>query len=186
VAPRISWVNSIRKPETHSVDAPEIIERTRDGQWNGWITEVRAGTRAKDTLPAVFPSGTFSSRNGTNGSVAEKLIQHSGLLCADLDKLGDDLETVRGLLNASKYVCASFVSPSGDGLKAWFYVLPDAVLHAGSFRAVEKYVLELTGKKIDPGCKDVGRLCFISDDPGAYYNPNRCELAPLPEPEKPP
>src|SRR5262249_17247244 len=28
-------------------------------------------------------------------------------------------------------------------------------------------------------------LCFISSDAEAYYNPNRCELTPLPEPEKP-
>ena len=86
---------------------------------------------------------------------------------------------------ASKHLCASFASPSGNGLKAWFYVPPDANLHAGSFRAVEKYMLELTRIQIDQACKDVGRLCFVSDDPEAYYNPNRCELAPLPEPEKP-
>jgi BT4734-like, N-terminal domain/AAA domain len=183
--PAISWVNSIRKAETHSADARDIIERMRDGQWKKWIAEVRAGKRPKDSLPAVMPSGTFSSRDGTNGSVADKLIQHSGLLCADLDKLGDDLEVIRGRLNTSKYLCTSFASPSGNGLKAWFYVPPDANLHAESFRAVEKYVLELTGIQIDQACKDVGRLCFVSDDPEAYYNPSRCELAPLPEPEKP-
>jgi hypothetical protein len=183
--PAISWVNSIRKAETHSVDARDIIERIRDGQWKKWIAEVRAGKRPKDSLPAVMVSATFTSRDGTNGWVADKLIQHSGLLCTDLDKLGDNLEVIRERLNASKYLYASFVSPSGSGLKAWFYVAPDANSHAGSFRAVEKYVLEFTGIQIDQACKDVGRLCFISDDSEAYYNPNRCELAPLPEPEKP-
>ena len=183
--PAISWLDSVLKAETHRVDARDIIKRMRDGQWKQWIAEVRAGKRPKDSLPAVMPSGTFRSRDGTNGSVAEKLIRHSGLLCADLDKLGDNLEVIRGRLNASKYVYASFVSPSGSGLKAWFYVTPDANSHAGSFCAVEKYMLELTGIQIDQACKDMGRLCFISDDPEAYYNPNRCELAPLPEPEKP-
>jgi hypothetical protein len=185
MSPAISWLNSICKTETSNADARDIIERIRDEQWKGWIGAVRAGERPKDTLPSVMVSGTFSSRDGTNGAVAEKLIQHSGLLCADLDNIGDDLEQIRGQLNSSKHLCASFVSPSGKGLKAWFYVPADASLHAGSFRAVEKHVLELTGRKIDQACKDVGRLCFISSDSEAYYNPNRFELTPLPEPEKP-
>jgi hypothetical protein len=183
-APRISWVNSIRNAETRSVDARDIVERIRDGEWQQQIAEVRAGKRPKNSLPAVMPSGVFSSRNGTNGSVAENLTQHSGVLCADLDNLGGELEVIRGQINSSKYVCASFVSPGGNGLKVWCYVSPDASLHAASFRAVEKYVLELTSVQIDQACKDVGRLCFISADYEAYYNPNRCELAPLPEPER--
>ena len=92
MSPAISWLNSIRKTETSNADARDIIERIQKEQWRGWINAVRAGERPKDTLPSVMVSGTFSSRDGTNGAVAEKLIQHSGLLCADLDNIGDDLE----------------------------------------------------------------------------------------------
>jgi hypothetical protein len=45
--PAISWVNSIRKAETYSVDARDIIERIRDGQWKEWITEGLSGVRLK-------------------------------------------------------------------------------------------------------------------------------------------
>jgi hypothetical protein len=33
--------------------------------------------------------------------------------------------------------------------------------------------------------KDLARLCFVSDDPDLYHNPDAIEIEPLPEPEKP-
>ena len=66
-----------------------------------------------------------------------------------------------------------------------FRVPADASKHAGSYRAVEKHVRELTGVQIDQSGKDIGRLCFMSYDPELYHNPHATELEPLPEPEKP-
>jgi hypothetical protein len=66
-------------------------------------------------------------------------------------------------------------------LKVVFRVSADASKHAGSFRAVQKHVLELTGVQIDESGKDVSRLCFMSYDPQIYVNENARELAPLPE-----
>src|SRR5262249_53928651 len=112
-------------------------------------------------------------------------VNHSGLLCADLDSLNGDLYTVREKLWQSPHAYAVFISPSGDGLKAVFRVPADATMHAGSFRAVEKHVRELTGKQIDQSGKDIARLCFLSYDPTVYYNASAREIEPLPEPEKP-
>ena len=53
---------------------------------------------------------------------------------------------------------ALFLSPTGNGLKAVFRVPADASKHAGSFRAVEKHVRELTGIQIDESGKDY-RAC---------------------------
>ena len=61
-----------------------------------------------------------------------------------------------------------------------FRVPADASKHAGSYRAVEKHVRELTGVQIDESCKDVARLCFMSYDPELYVNENAIELEPLP------
>ena len=91
---------------------------------------------------------TFSQRAN------DKLIKYSGLLCADLDSLGAHLAEANKKLEASPHAVAVFLSPSGDGLKVIFRVGDDASKHAGSFRAVEKHVRDLTGVQIDQACKD--------------------------------
>src|SRR5262249_9141174 len=118
-------------------------------------------------------SGTFSRRRN------EYLRQHSGLLCADIDALdGNDLNEVRAKLQTSPYVVAGFLSPTGSGLKVIFKVPADAQKHLGSFRAVERHVLEFIGVQIDESGKDLSRLCFVSDDPEASLNLNAQEITP--------
>ena len=63
----------------------------------------------KKKLPGVMWSGTFSSREKP---VAEKLIAPSGLLCADLDSFGHDLQIVREKLKPSPHLLALFLSPT--------------------------------------------------------------------------
>jgi len=111
-------------------------------------------------------SGRFSQRT------SEKLIEHSGYLCADLDSLGKRLPEIHEKLRNSLHVLAVFLSPSGDGLKAVFRVPADATKHQGSFRAIEKHIKELTGVQIDKSGKDVSRLCFVSSAPDLYVNEN--------------
>ena len=77
---------------------------------------------------------------------------------------------MREKLSDSPHLWTLFKSPSGDGLKAVFRVPADQAKHAGSFRAVEQHVKQLTGVQIDQACKDVARLCFLSYDPELIYN----------------
>jgi hypothetical protein len=189
--PQISWVKSATDSETENTTADKVVTAIRSGGKNEirkQIEAIRAAAKAGDKqktgelkkkLPAFLWSGTFRQRKN------DALIKHSGLLCADLDSLNSDLPDVREKLKASSHLWTLFVSPSGDGLKAVFRVPADAAKHAGSFRAVEKQVRELTTKQIDQSCKDPARLCFISYDPELYHNPDAVELEPLPEPEKP-
>jgi Protein of unknown function (DUF3987)/VirE N-terminal domain len=194
----ISRVDNATSVETTDTAVEKVIEAIRTGgkRLKGQITQIRnrfeselaitgdykkaklAVDALKKQLPAVTWSGTFSKRAN------DALIDHSGLLCADLDSLNGELASVREKLLTSPYLWALFVSPSGDGLKAVFRVPADAAKHAGSFRAVERLVLELTGIQIDQSGKDAARLCFMSYDPDIYANPDARETEPLPEPEK--
>jgi hypothetical protein len=199
---KISVVTSATDIETQDYDASKVIEAIRTGgkKLRGQVEEIRATMRreltrhgdekrAKQTageikkqLPAVMWCGTFSSREKP---ASDKLISHSGLLCADLDSLNGELPAVREKLSDSPYLWTLFESPSGDGLKAVFRVPADLAKHAGSFRAVEQHVKRLTGVQIDEACKDVARLCFLSYDPELIHKANAREIEPLPEPEKP-
>jgi Protein of unknown function (DUF3631)/VirE N-terminal domain len=197
----ISVVENATSVETHNKSVDEVLRAIREGgrggKIKGLITQIRnnyayeaevvgdkkkakeKASELKRSLPAVLWSGTFAKRAN------DALIQHSGLLCADLDDLGDSLEDVHAALRRSPHLWALLTSPSGTGLKAVFRVPPDASIHLASFRAIEKHVQELAGAQIDESCKDPARLCFMSYDPDLYHNPDAAELEPLPEPEKP-
>ena len=127
---------------------------------------------AKRALPGALFSGRFSSRERP---VAEKLIEHSGLICADLDHI-DDIAGTRAKLSESPYVRAVFLSPTGTGLKVLVRVEPNVERHSASWKAVKAHIMELTELEIDEACKDVSRLCFASWDPDMSNNPNAVEL----------
>src|SRR4029077_5314107 len=191
--PVISLVESAGQTDTTNTHPHIIIANTRFGTWRERIEKIRrmfnktlkstgdrkaakeAVAAEKKKLPGILWSDLFSRRG------REGLTEHSGLLCADLDDLGESLPDVRAKLEKTPYLSAVFVSPTGEGLKAIFRVPADASKHLASFRAVERHVLDLTGIQIDQACKDVARVCFVSYDPSAYSNANACEIAPLPE-----
>jgi len=191
-------VASSRSTEPRPVYADKILRAIKSGRWEKQIKEIRrlfftrtvqihdpkaarlAVDPLKKKLPAILWSGRFSHRAN------DGLIQHSGLIGADLDSLGDELADVRAQLVSSQHVLAVFRSPTGKGLKVIFCVPRDAQKQLNSFRAVEKHVLDLTGIQIDQSRKDLAGMCFVSFDPELYYNPNATQIEPLPEPEKPP
>ena len=195
--PIISFVENAGQTETTNANPRFIIGNTRLGKWRRPILEIRrifnetltrtgdrkaakeAVAAEKKKLPGILWSGLFSRR------ASEGLTEHSGLLCADLDDLGENLQDVRAKLQKSPYLWALFVSPTGEGLKAIFRVPANGSKHLASFRGVERHVLDLTGIQIDQACKDVARMCFVSYDHDAYSNSNACELAPLQELRKP-
>jgi BT4734-like, N-terminal domain len=178
----ISMVAHAAATQTRQVDAEKIICAIKAGRWEKPVKEIRslysqtllktcdrksaklAVDFLKKKLPAILPSGNFSTRAN------DALIQHSGLICADLDSLGENLQDVRDNLLKSSCLWALFLSPTGDGLKAIFRVSADPLKHLASFGAVERHVLEVTGTQIDQACKDPARLCFVSCDSDLCFN----------------
>jgi len=175
------------------VDALAIFNAIKKGRWREEVGRIRrlysetlkrtgshdkakkAVEHLKKNLPGVTWSGKFSRRGN------EYLLQHSGLFGGDIDADalgGKDPKEVRAKLRTSLYVVAVFLSPTGHGLKVIFRAPPDASKHEGSFRTVRQHVLDLTGVQIDESGKDLARLCFVSDDPDAYLNPNAQEITP--------
>jgi hypothetical protein len=199
----VSCVKTAKDTTTQHYDAREIIESIRTEKYFklrepvekirqrfGSVIVSTGGDRkaakgavaeAKKRLPAVLWSGRFRNRKRND---PDKLSQHSGLLCADLDEVGERVAEVRASLVKSPHLWALFVSPTGDGLKCVFRVPADAERHKASFREVERHVRDLTGVQIDESCSDVSRLCFLSHDPNAYLNGDAIELPPLSETEK--
>lgn len=118
-------------------------------------------------LDYVTPSGVFSYCSDS------KLLQHSGLLCMDLDELGDRLEELFELLLADPLfeTLLLFRSPRGNGLKWWIAIDLTRCDHRTWFTAVRNYLMatyHLTDEQVDKHCGNVSRACFLSYDPQAY------------------
>ena len=133
-APDVSMVEKAAETKTHDATAEAITRAIRSDKWRTAVEAIRgtfervlketgdhtaakkAVDPAKKKLPAIQSSGRFSSRDKP---AADRLIQHSGLLCADLDGLGDSLSEVRQKLITSPHLWVLFLSPTGEGLKVF-------------------------------------------------------------------
>lgn len=122
----------------------------------------------KQFLPSACFSGVFCKRND------QHLLQHSGLICIDIDNLGSDLEHIRAKINTLPQTVISFISPSGSGLKVVFLI--DLNL---SYSHKEQYLLiadilcklySLSSKHLDTSCSNVSRACFLPFDSDCFLN----------------
>lgn len=100
-----------------------------------------------------------------------KLIYHTGILQIDIDNIGKEkLTDVKRILQSDKHTLFSFVSLSGQGLKAGIII--DGSNHKESFLQAEQYYKETYNLTIDRSVKDIFRLCFVSFDTDLFINPN--------------
>jgi hypothetical protein len=191
----VSWVSCATAVETRPIALEKVISAIRTGgkKLKGQIEQIRnrfdselaltgdykaakeVVAPLKKQLPGVLYSAKKIARREN-----EALEEHSGLFCADQDRLGDAFDEVRTQLTKSPHVMLAFRSPCGDGIKSVFKVVPNISRHRDSFRAIRAYVLQLTGKEIDDKCKDEARMNFLSFDPQIYVNLDAVVIEPLP------
>ena len=122
----------------------------------------------------VTPSGIFSYCSDTS------LIRHSGILCMDLDYLGDRVEELFKLLIHDPMfdTLLLFRSPRGFGLKWFIHIDLTRCDHRTWFQAVRNYLMHtyhLSDKQVDKMCGNPSRACYLCYDPDAYLKPDLYE-----------
>lgn len=162
---------------TEQKDILKILSDIKTGVYQNAITYLRksladnkkeAAERAKKSLPAFTPSATF---NG--GRKMEFLTNYNALMVLDVDKLEKEkMQQCKTKIRMEDFVFASFVSPSGNGLKIFVKVSTDKEQHKETFLELQRYFEELLEVEIDKSGKDITRLCFFSYDPELYVNEN--------------
>ncbi len=173
---------------TEQKDILKILSDIKTGVYQNAITYLRksladdkkeAAERAKKSLPAFTPSAAF---NG--GRKMEFLTNYNALMVLDIDKLEKDkLQQCKTKIRMEDFVFASFVSPSGNGLKIFVKVSSDKEQHKQTFLELQRYFEELLEVEIDKSGKDITRLCFFSSDPELYLNENAEVFTDNPKPE---
>ncbi len=122
----------------------------------------------KLSIPCFIPSGTFSERKD------EALIEHSGVICIDVDAKDNthvsNFQELKKLISQIPYVAYCGLSVGGKG---YFLLIP--IKHPNKHREHFKACcedFERCGIVVDHSCINISRLRFMSHDPDAYFNEN--------------
>lgn len=164
-----------KNPTDTTID--DFLQNVQNGKWQDRIFELRKlpkgekGTperidydKVKDALPNVTICGKFSRR------VTAGLIEHSGFIAIDIDKLGEQTSRLKILLSQDQYFYALFVSCGGNGLCGLVKIDPDK--HTLSYKQISTYLVKTYGVEVntDKSCSDVTRIRYVSYDPDLYFN----------------
>lgn len=180
-------MSSVISTFSHNKDTQNPIDTTIDdflnsvqnGKWQDRIFELRKlpkgekGTperktydKIKNALPNVTIGGKFSHRSDSG------LVEPSGFIAIDIDKLGAQTDRLKTLLSQDQYFYALFVSCGGNGLCGIAKIEPDK--HKLSYKQISEYLVKTYGVEVsaDKGCNDISRIRYISYDPDLYLNEN--------------
>ena len=162
--------------QNKNYDAEFILNIIRTGNKGvaNKINAIRKATtkeerdKLKQRLQTVMWQGIFAERNNNS------CLSLSGLVCIDVDHVDEhELDRIKQTLSGWSCVLAFFTSPSGDGLKVIIstdnYSIDD---YGNCYRQVEQLFSDAFGIQPDSRCEDLSHPCYISYDPGIYYNPN--------------
>lgn len=155
----------------------DIIQSIKNGAYKEQVVSLRSALQAgqqdlydkhKKGLPAFTPSGSFA-----NGRTLDCLVAYSNYLVLDIDHI--DTEQVNVLREAAAnipFTVSTFASPSNEGLKIIVGIDTDEEDHAIAYQQVTEYYSKELNVEFDPKNKDITRLCFVSYDPSAVFNPD--------------
>lgn len=167
---KVHWVENFSILR-HHLSLEQVIELIKSDEYQERIELIRSlvnidkkrASELKNGLPGFTPAGVFEGKR-----TIEVLAKYSGILHLDVDHIKD--HSLFEKIKKDPYVLASFVSPSGNGLKVFYRTEKDKLSHTQSIIRLSSWFENKYNERCDLACKDLARLCFISFDTLAYYN----------------
>lgn len=164
----VSFFENVKTKGSRIIKIEDFLYDIRIGKHAPLIQQIRGSSEKqlrdelKKKLPGITVSGSFN-----NSHAAKDLIKHSGLIQIDIDEIENVLShKVKIIQDPITYAC--FISPSGTGLKLIIKI--DPLKHKESFQSLQKYYKDKYNLEVDPKCKDIGRLMYISYDQDIFIN----------------
>jgi len=149
-------------------DIIAILSGIKTGRWQDECLPImnepdeKKRRESKKHLPNYTISGRFDK-----GRADKTLIEHSNLIGIDFDHV----DNINGLVNQLKsdpYTFSAFKSVSHTGVCA--IVKIDGQKHFESFNGLAQYYWDRMRVKIDPTCKNISRIRYVSFDPDLFIN----------------
>jgi hypothetical protein len=162
----ITIYKNIFSKQPHYLPIEKALERIKNGNSKVGVSAIRTSldkersNELKKNLPSVCFSGKFD-KNRTDAD----LLEHSGYLILDFDAVEDVFFKKQELINKS-FVYATWISPSGNGVKA-LVKIADGAKHREHFQALQEDF-----KEIDKSGINVSRVCYESYDENILINEN--------------
>lgn len=173
------FLNALKKPNPAVFRYQAQRKQLMAGGLSG--KELKSAAFTKSLIPCVAFSGV-PVQGGSRKTSDYDPQSSTGILLIDVDDLDelDDVKRVRRIVEGLPSCLFSFYSPSGNGIKAGFNVgeVKSDEEFKDFFYKFEYYFKSEHGIIIDPSCKDIFRLCFLSYDP-RYYENEDAEIAEL-------
>lgn len=161
------YKNSADTKSTIVEEITAILSGIKSGRWQDECLKVmrekdeNKRKELKRKIPGYTISGSFSYRSRKN------LIKHTDLIGIDFDKV-ENINAAFDILCKDQYSYAVFKSVSHLGLCA--IVKIDGNKHLESFEGLQQYYFDNYNLTIDPTCKDITRLRYVSYDPDLNIN----------------
>jgi len=144
------------------------LERIKQGKSKEMVEQLRSMPKDeydknKSKLPGVCFNGVFEYRSLTG------IKEHSGLIILDFDKFNSNHDAInfRDSISDDEFIFATWISPSGKGVKALVKIPASIENHKEYFKALKNY---FNHSNWDDSGSDVSRFCFESYDPDLYLN----------------
>lgn len=187
---KITFFNNLSTPHK---DKPwsELISEIASPKHKEEVNAIReakniGNTELSDQLKKKLPAFTYTSTFKQRRKL-EYLNSFEYILGLDFDKIGDKekLEQIQNQIKEDPYTFATFVSPSGEGIKVFYRIEYDNRVdnwlkekqfedlrnyYVYKFNQANDYAETKYNIKGDVSVKDITRLCFVSHDPQAYFN----------------
>lgn len=167
----VSFYPNVNKPSSvKGVEVLRILDDIRSGTYKRILAKIRIeNDKEKRTelktsfLPVVTFSGTFTYRKKS------ALKKSSGLACLDYDGI-EELDELIESVNRDKYTFASFISPSGNGLKVLVKIppVPNDEVYKEYYHALMEHYNKYA--PTDLSTKDISRATFVSSDENLFQN----------------
>lgn len=172
-------VKDSNNPFNKSIDY--ALKRIKEGNSKDIVEQLRLMSpedysKNKASLPGVCFNGKFKQRSFSG------LIEHSGFIVLDFDKLSNIEESIilKNSMCSDEFIFATWLSPSGKGIKALVKIPAKVENHKGYFITLKKH---FNHPNWDDSGSDVSRFCFESYDPEIYINYDSSVWIELEEPE---
>lgn len=173
----ITGYKGIDPTPIRAISWEDAIQEIRDGTHQKKVLAARKAKHergedayrvAKTKLPSVSFGGTFDPSRKNEHTKTQ-----TGFIVADIDHIGD-VESTFDLIKQDEKIWFAFRSPGGDGIKAGLRAkgITNDEAHKVFYDAIERYFLDVYGIAIDPACKDICRLTFMSWDEASWINPS--------------
>ena len=155
----------------------EILQEIKTDKYQSDVKSIRyalhkGDEKTADEIKSGLIGFTASGAFGTSRTKAN-INTYSQIVCLDFDDIPvEELEALVSKINECKHTFASFISPSGEGLKVFIKVNSNAEQHTIAYNQIANFYKDLSGYNFDAKCKDITRLCFVSYDADCFINEN--------------